>query len=316
MIFFLGRDIKLAWTELVDGVFVAPKQSGATLNEPADASGRAPAFDSFRFQALPSNDTISVLVYRNETKDKAPIGTNKCLGQFVLQGATVGFIPAGSMSYKPRLNGSRFPKTEFGSLTWSAVAPAKGDTAVTRPQDSEVQSTDWPKLPLPGLAEGTTSTSMTWTLNSKYGSETGIVVDAATAASRGPEPWFLLSSTNTSVPMYNTVAESLRKALAADAGVEEIYRVMDRADLSVPAHGHAFGNSDSLTQCREDAAPHAIYNWEAGFHAVALLVERLISLQQFDRALEYARLVFDVSEKILFFLSRPCTLVLPFPFQT
>lgn len=56
-------DIQLVWTELVDSVFVTPKQSGVTLNVPADASCKAPAFDYFRFQALPFNDTISVIVY-------------------------------------------------------------------------------------------------------------------------------------------------------------------------------------------------------------------------------------------------------------
>lgn len=279
----------------MDGVFGAPKQSGATLNAPADSSGKPPAFDSFRFQALPTADTISVIVYQNNTEDKTPIGINKSLGQFVLQGTTLASIPANAMGFKPRLSDSKFPRTDFGSLTWSAATAAGG--SVTRPSNSEVQSDAWPKLPLPGLAKGAASTTMTWTLNSKYGSDTGLVVDVISAASRGQEPWFLLSSTNVSVPMYNTLAESFRKALAADTGVEQIYRVLDKVDVSNPEHRHAFGKADSLTQCREDAAPHAIYNWEAGFHAVSLLIERLISLQQFDRALEYARLVFDVSEQ-------------------
>ncbi|KAK4455336.1 hypothetical protein QBC34DRAFT_460231 [Podospora aff. communis PSN243] len=284
-------DIRLAWTELVDFVFVAPKQSGATLNVPADASGKAPAFDSFRFQALPSNDTISVLVYQNVS------GTNKCLGQFVLQGATVAFTAAKFMGYTPRLQDANFPPTQFGSLTLSAVAPPKpGERTVAKPAGSPVDSGNWPKLPLPELGNGVApASSMTWTLNSKYGSETGIVADVTSAASRGREPWFLLPSTTASVPLYNTLAESLRQALASDDGVEQIYRVMDKAALSNMAHSHAFGNSVTLAQCREDATPHAIYNWEAGFHVVALIVERLISLQQFDRALEYARLVFDAT---------------------
>ncbi|KAK3360761.1 hypothetical protein B0T25DRAFT_629734 [Lasiosphaeria hispida] len=284
----ISVDIRLVWTELVDSVFVTPKQSGVNLNVPADASGKAPAFDSFRFQALPSNDTISVVVYQNS-------GTNKCLGQFVVQGATVAFTPASSMGFTPRLKEAKFPSTQFGALTWPSVAPKTGDTTVTRPASSDVQSGDWPRLPLPGLGDGLSSSSMTWTLNSKYGSETGIVADVTAAASRGREPWFLLPSTTTSVPMYNTLAESLRQALASDTGVDQIYRVMDKASLSNTAHAHAFGNSVALAQCREDATPHAIYNWEGGFHVVALLVERLISLQQFDRALEYARLVFDAT---------------------
>jgi hypothetical protein len=102
--------------------------------------------------------------------------------------------------------------------------------------------------------------------------------------------------------MFNTLADSLRQSLADDQGVDEIYRVMDKSIVSDegkkanPAlvdHGMAFGNSPSLAQCREDATPCAIYNWEAGFHNISLLVERLITLQQFDRAIKIARLVLD-----------------------
>ncbi|KAF4868081.1 hypothetical protein CGCSCA1_v012757 [Colletotrichum siamense] len=57
--------------------------------------------------------------------------------------------------------------------------------------------------------------------------------------------------------------------------------------------GAAFGKFSGLAHCQEVAVLHSIYNWEAGFHVVALLVERFISLQQYDLALQYARLVFD-----------------------
>ncbi|KAF4986170.1 hypothetical protein FGRMN_10961 [Fusarium graminum] len=75
---------------------------------------------------------------------------------------------------------------------------------------------------------------------------------------------------------HNTIAGDLREALTEDSGIDQV--------------------SASLTQCREDSTPQAIYNWEIGFHAVVLLVERLISLKQFYMALKYARLVLDATE--------------------
>lgn len=41
--------------------------------------------------------------------------------------------------------------------------------------------------------------------------------------------------------------------------------------------------------------PTAIYNWEVGLHTVLLAVDRLFATQQYDEALQVARLVFDPS---------------------
>ncbi|KAL8903376.1 MAG: hypothetical protein Q9207_003967 [Kuettlingeria erythrocarpa] len=43
----------------------------------------------------------------------------------------------------------------------------------------------------------------------------------------------------------------------------------------------------------EQATPYSIYNWELGMHAVSLIMERLFATQQFELALDVARLVFD-----------------------
>ena len=43
----------------------------------------------------------------------------------------------------------------------------------------------------------------------------------------------------------------------------------------------------------EQCQPHSLYTWELAFHAVMLLMEKLLATQQFELALEYARLVFD-----------------------
>lgn len=44
--------------------------------------------------------------------------------------------------------------------------------------------------------------------------------------------------------------------------------------------------------------PTALYNWELGLHSVLLAVDRFFAVQQFDEALEVARLVFDPTLEI------------------
>lgn len=284
-------------------MFATPKQGQPTLNVAADNSGRLPPFESFWFEAVPSDKSVSVLVYRNQVLSSTDATTtHTCIGEFVLYGDNVACHGSDALSNKSSLSKSIFLNTEFGSLTRSSkVAPASGKLN-TRPDNSTVDPADWPILPLPEVGSKEVCTSLTWTLNSQSGKRRGVVVDATLESSRAAQPWFLLSSSSTSMPLYNPLAEALRDSLATSSGLDAIYRVMDlsvvrtpdaTANPAVVEHGMAFGNSPLLAQCREDATPSAIYNWEAGFHNIALLVERLIGLQQFEKAVELARLVFD-----------------------
>jgi hypothetical protein len=43
----------------------------------------------------------------------------------------------------------------------------------------------------------------------------------------------------------------------------------------------------------ELSAPYAIYNWELGFHTIALAVDRFLGTQQFDLALRAVKIIFD-----------------------
>lgn len=45
--------------------------------------------------------------------------------------------------------------------------------------------------------------------------------------------------------------------------------------------------------CHELGQPSALYNWEIGLHAVMLAMDRSHATQQFEEALQVARLVFD-----------------------
>ncbi|KAI1293914.1 hypothetical protein F5Y03DRAFT_411206 [Xylaria venustula] len=298
----LSVDIKLAWTEQIESVFVAPRQSQVTLSVPSDTSGQPPAFESFWFEAVPSTDTVSVIVYQNQSPESInATASNVCLGEFILEGSSVSFRKSDKMSRVADMPNWTCLNTQFGSLTRSTPIPGDLSKLTVRPGDSKVHSADWPHLPLPGFGTEVSCKSMTWTMSSLSGKRTGIVVDAAMESSHGCQPWFLLCSTSDSVPLFNTIAGSLRNALANDHGVGELYRVMDKSGVSdqrkekypVVDHSLAFGNSPYLAQYREDATPCAIYNWETGFHNVSLLMERLMGLQQFEKAIDLAHLVFD-----------------------
>ncbi|KAJ4179617.1 hypothetical protein NW755_012342 [Fusarium falciforme] len=51
----------------------------------------------------------------------------------------------------------------------------------------------------------------------------------------------------------------------------------------------------------ELSQPTALYNWEIGLHSVLLAVDRFFATQQFDEALQVARLVFDPSSETCFY---------------
>ncbi|KAK6611051.1 toxin subunit protein [Botrytis cinerea] len=59
-----------------------------------------------------------------------------------------------------------------------------------------------------------------------------------------------------------------------------------------------YGAGSQNASYHELGRPTAIYNWEIGIHAVYLAVDRLSTTQQYDEALQIARLVFDPSVSV------------------
>ena len=56
--------------------------------------------------------------------------------------------------------------------------------------------------------------------------------------------------------------------------------------------GTAFG-ADKKAKYHELKAPYSLYNWEVGLHAPMALVDKMLSAQQFDQALDMCHYVFD-----------------------
>lgn len=93
---------------------------------------------------------------------------------------------------------------------------------------------------------------------------------------------------------YRRLAYSTSQALMESATntdeLAPVYSVLRRAEFTGIGDTYGLLGSGSA---RELSAPFSVYNWELGFHLVLLLMERLLSTQQFDLGLEVAALVFD-----------------------
>ncbi|KAM0814368.1 hypothetical protein AB5N19_00158 [Seiridium cardinale] len=85
-------------------------------------------------------------------------------------------------------------------------------------------------------------------------------------------------------------SQGLMEVAATTTDMEEIFSVLTKVSpryMSLAFGGRDFGTYSEL------ASPYSLYNWELGFHAIWLLVERLLSTQQFELGLEVAHMVFD-----------------------
>lgn len=312
----LKMEVKMCWSEYIDGAWSAQRQSQDSIHVSGDARDRPPEFDAFRFSARSDNgESVSVRVYQNTAASGALV-KNTCLGEYVLQGPKLSFRSASAMSVPARRAGDMLFKTRFGAIVRSASEAEQGQNTLVQlsklPNSLSSNLAAWPSLSKPPLDESRSCTSVAWTMDSNETSDRqlGLVADICTRDGLGHEPWFTIPenmarSVGTveddgdvmlSVPFFNSLNDALRHSVTIDDGVESIYQAMQKASLesdSGTKNNYAFGRFGFLSQCREDASPAAVYNWELGFHIVSLIVERLMSLQEFDRAIKYAHLVFD-----------------------
>ncbi|KAL7931746.1 hypothetical protein V8C35DRAFT_329405 [Trichoderma chlorosporum] len=90
--------------------------------------------------------------------------------------------------------------------------------------------------------------------------------------------------------MAYSTSQPLMEICTTSNSIEDIFSVL----TNVPKGDRPLefgGRGEKLFS--ELASPYSLYNWELGFHLVILLVERLLSTQQFELGLEIANMVFD-----------------------
>ncbi|KAL7917362.1 hypothetical protein ACQKWADRAFT_325904 [Trichoderma austrokoningii] len=88
---------------------------------------------------------------------------------------------------------------------------------------------------------------------------------------------------------YDT-SQALMEKCSTSGSIDEIFSVL--TNVSEGNRSSAFGGRGA-SKYSELASPYSLYNWELGFHIVMLLVERLLSTQQFELGLQVANMVFD-----------------------
>ncbi|OJJ43114.1 hypothetical protein ASPZODRAFT_169681 [Penicilliopsis zonata CBS 506.65] len=148
-----------------------------------------------------------------------------------------------------------------------------------------------------------------WTtsLVSNHGS-TGLVTEVAQCDSDRVEVWMAVRMDNnkdndkepavapTAVRMDHIVSPALVQAASVYDDIAAIYQAALQKPNAVRPNvaANVYGGFNDAPY-KETATPAAIYTWELGFHAILLLMERLLAVQKFDLALRVARLVFDPS---------------------
>lgn len=95
-----------------------------------------------------------------------------------------------------------------------------------------------------------------------------------------------------SVRFDSSLASSLMQRSISGDVAQKVYSYLSNSILEGDRKD-VFGGLDKGYY--EHVTPYALYSWEIGMHAVSLLMERLLSTQQFELALSVARLVFDPS---------------------
>lgn len=88
------------------------------------------------------------------------------------------------------------------------------------------------------------------------------------------------------VDMKNPSEPVLVRALSKKSISETVFREVSK----LPSGQFGYLNRGVV---HELSTPHALYNWELAVHGVMLAMERLLATQQFELAIQVARLVFD-----------------------
>lgn len=232
------------------------------------------------------------------------------VGRFEMTEMALSAVSSSELS-KPA--DSKTLPTSFSKLPWKVSGQSLvPNVAVTNP--SGINSV------ILANAEKTEATKISWTVSfddSQFAKPTALVVDVQTKAG-GNDTYFARPSNNlddktssqeSKGAAYfsrfdNPVAPRMVDVASTGDNLEAVYKTLNglrrgteekevnRYEAEVFAS--TFGlHLDRIYQ--EEISSYSQYTWEMGVHLVSLLMETLQSTQQFDLALQIARLTFDPS---------------------
>lgn len=309
-------EIKLGWTEFLNGQWSPQYVSNASLKIESDPFNRLPSVASFRFtagerpldsqelNAKSSNNEILVIdVAKAQASGKPPslAASLTHLGRFELRGTQIVVADDKRSVITNAALATCFNKITY-TTTRKTIDDVKSDMAV-------VTQGEGPLLAFcPEVSsdmKDVNSQQITWTLaynRMQYQKTVGLVVERTTASR--VESYFGYPaldgnftmkadqrSTTAVQRLAHDVAQPLMEQATSTDDIQALYRVL--VSLPEEMREDAFGSLGG-DMWHELGTPYSIYNWELGFHIFLLLVERLAATQQYDLALQVASVVFDI----------------------
>lgn len=313
-------EIKMGWTEYRNGKWSAKQISQSALEVKAvegtyPPAGSAPPRElwnlatqfpditSFKFwvrertfKLAATPDPIHILVVDVERSIGTTVSNSVSypLGQFELRGQQLVLA-----SPDPNTPWKSTVPTSFMKLTWNVAASQKDTVPKTVIEHGKNK-----KRPLLTVTEPPKlSSEYTWTMafdELNFNMATGFILDVDTAHDvqtffafppvfrEGSDPEYDEALELATFP--NVVSPLLVEAATLTEGLKQVYGTV--SNLSSELYFDGFGGRNSKI-FHEQANPSALYTWETSVHVVSLLMERLLSTQQYDLALSIARCAFD-----------------------
>ncbi|KAK3986939.1 hypothetical protein QBC44DRAFT_401619 [Cladorrhinum sp. PSN332] len=327
-------EIKLAWSEYRNGKWSPSVTSPAAIRvEKTDTGNQLPEASQFQFRVRTRDmasttkgaDTYvsasygpgidGVLVIDIDAWSGAVDGATTSyksyrVGRFEMTEMTLSAVSESALT-KPA-DSTTLP-TSFSKLPWKVSAQSLVPTySVTNPSGFNSA--------LLANAEKREASKICWTVSfddSQYAKPTALVVDIQTKAG-GNDTYFARPSDNlgdatsseeSKGAAYfsrfdNPVAPRLVDVASAGDDLEAVYKTVNglrrgtEEEKVNQSEAEIFASTFGLHQnqiYQEEISSCSQYTWEMGVHIVSLLMETLQSTQQFDLALQVARLTFDPS---------------------
>ncbi|KAF4443775.1 toxin subunit [Fusarium acutatum] len=317
-------EIRMAWTELLNGEWTPKRVSQPVLNVKWDDNfdkEKLPSISRFTFWANttgPVGETVTINVgcWRKEKiTEKVVTATDAAnhsfLGSFQISDdrASVQIDESQSKSKRSTL------ETEFHKYTWKQDWETRktfDDGRVETPgQEVASFGGNLAASPLLAVPVPTSSRTLVWTMsydgNDKLGTATGYVVDVQVSAPDGKTTFMypklayvkknkidLASSNLVRNSMTEVIEHSASPGFMQDiAKTDSLGPLFERMNaMNEREYGKAVVEAN-VSQYHEQATSYALYNWELGAHCILLAMDRFLATQQYDLALRVARFVFD-----------------------
>ncbi|KAF5636140.1 toxin subunit [Fusarium sp. NRRL 52700] len=317
-------EIRMAWTELLNGEWTPKRVSQPVLNVKWDSKfkkEKLPSIPHFTFWANttgPVGETVTINVgcWRKEkvTGDGAvETGTanHSFLGSFQISDDRASVEENNNQSESVR----NTLDTVFHKYTWKQDWETRktfdDDRVETPGQQVASFGGDQGTSPLLAVPVPTSSRTLVWTMsydgNDKLGKATGYVVDVQVSAPDGKTTFMypkLAYAKNNKVDLAssNMVRNSMTEVIehsssprfmqdiAKTDSLGPLFETMNT--MNEREYGKAVVEAN-VSQYHEQATSYALYNWELGAHCILLAMDRFLATQQYDLALRVARFVFD-----------------------